>query len=81
MAKYKTESFLYLCHVIKGRRLSVWHRSNSDSFAMVVDLPPVFVWSHIVDKCMQQHIDPGDTLGKDEPDINHLDIGRRWKAA
>ena len=48
---------------------------------MVVDLPLVFVWSHVVDKCVQQHVDPGDTLGKDKPDVNHLDIGRRWKAA
>ena len=57
---------------------------NGDCLAMMVDLPSVallLVRPHPVDEGVEKHLDPRNNLGEDEPDIDHLHVGRLWEAA
>ena len=55
---------------------------NSDGLAMVVHLPLLLlVRPHPVDEGVEKHLDPGHHLGEDQPDVDHLHVGRLWEAA
>ena len=79
--------FVNLSHVSKGlpaHTSSSRPAPNGDGLPMMVDLPSVallLVRPHPVDEGVEKHLDPRNNLGEDEPDIDHLHVGRLRKTA
>ena len=49
---------------------------------MMVDLSFLLILRpHPVDEGVQQDLNPGNHLGEDQPQVDHLHVGRLWKAA
>ena len=73
----KVSSYVY--HLLVRILLAA---TDSDGLAMVVDLPPLLLLRpHPIDESVEEHLNPGNHLGEDQPDIDHLHVSRLGKAA
>ena len=55
---------------------------NSNGPAVVVYIPLlILVRPHPVDPSVEKHLNPGNDLSEDQPDIDHLHVSRLWEAA